>query len=194
MRAKIELIVTLENNLAELKESERMLQKQLVQIKQDKDAKLKALETRYTQDVEKLKNRLNDAEGVLKEKESALERATFAAQAEQKRLKNQIETLKTSVNNLKDQFTASEVAKQELEGQMERLKMQNRKDRMLANNGGGSNRWGKGTSFGTGKTTEGCLDDNSLTGDARGREVKDLSRAFPMDDTSEHDISTNRIL
>ena len=66
---------------------------------------------------------------------------------------------------------------------------------MLGNGSGANSKWGRGTSFGMGKSSDGILDDNSMTGgEGRTRDPRDISKAFPSDDISEQDISTNKIL
>jgi hypothetical protein len=192
-KAKLENYDFLESSVTELRDSERILQQQIAQIKQEKDAKIKQLETRYAQDVEKLKATINRLEKAASEQERTYEAARFSTQTERNKLANQIETQKSTLKGLKEQLKESEEARDNLMRENERLRNQNRKEKMLANASGANSKWGRGASFGMGKGTD-AFDDSSLGGESRAREPKDISKAFPDGDLSENDISTNKIL
>lgn len=192
-RAKLENYDFLESSVTELRESERILQQQIALIRQEKDAKIKQLEARYIQDTDKLKAKINSQEQLISELEKSNESSKFATQTEKNKLSNQIDTLKANLKSLREQLSESEEARDTLMRENERLRNQNRKDKMLANVSGANNKWGRGASFGMGKGMD-AFDDSSLAGESRAREPKDLSKAFPDGDLSENDISTNKIL
>lgn len=194
-RAKLDNYDLLESSVLELKETERMLQKQIAMTRQEKDAKIKTLETKYAQDVEKLKGKINELERTVGERERSIEKSKFSNQTERTKMLSQIEVLKSSVKSLREQLKESEEARETLVEQIEKLKNQNRKDRVLNNAIGGNSKWGRGVSFATGRQGEATVDGgDSLIGDMRTRETRDISKAFPLDENSEQDISTNKIL
>ena len=188
-KVKLENYDLLESSVSELRETEKTLQRQIAQTKQEKDAKIKSIDAKFTQEIEKYKNKIADLERTVSEREKSMEKAKFSTQSEKTKLGNQIDTLKLNVKSLREQLKESEEAREKAGIDIEKLKGQNRKDRMLLNGQNTNSKWRMG-SFGVAKTNDQSMNGDSVNGEMRYQGYKDTSRDFVNEDASYIDTSS----
>lgn len=191
-QTKLENYDFLESSVMELKESEKMMQFQMNQLRQEKDAKIKALETKHIQDIERYKVKISELERQVSDREKSLEKTRFTTQTDKTRANAQMETLKSKIKNLQEQIKDLEESKTKLGEEYSRLKIQTKTDKLISNGQSQNARWKTG-GYLQAKMTDQSLGD-SIGENVRNQLTKDMSKAFVNDENSEHDLSSNQIL